>query len=72
MHQVTEEEAKTNIDSLLKEALSGEEILITIGGQTVTMKVSSKAPDRKPGSAKGQIWMSEDFDEPLEEFKEYM
>lgn len=71
MHQVTEEEAKTNIDSLLKEALSGEEILITVGGQTVTMKVT---PNKQPkfGSAKGQVWMSDDFDEPLEEFKDYM
>jgi len=34
MHQVTEEEAKTNIGSLLKEALNGEEIFIIIGGQT--------------------------------------
>ncbi len=23
----------------------------------------------KPGSAKGKIWMAEDFDEPLDEFK---
>ena len=27
---------------------------------------------RKPGSAKGKIWISDDFDEPLDEFKEYM
>jgi DNA-damage-inducible protein J len=24
------------------------------------------------GKYKGQIWMSDDFDEPMEEFKEYM
>ena len=24
------------------------------------------------GSLKGKIWMSDDFDEPLEDFKEYM
>lgn len=24
------------------------------------------------GSLKGKIWMSEDFDEPLEDFKDYM
>ena len=34
-------------------------------------------PNRKAGSAKGivgmsdDVWMSDDFDEPLEEFKEY-
>ena len=26
----------------------------------------------KRGSAKGKIWLSDDFDEPLEDFKEYM
>lgn len=26
----------------------------------------------KAGSARGQVWMAEDFDEPLEDFKEYM
>lgn len=29
-----------------------------------------KAP--KLGCMKGKIWMSDDFDEPLEDFKEYM
>ena len=27
---------------------------------------------RKPGLLKGKIFMADDFDEPLEEFKEYM
>jgi hypothetical protein len=27
---------------------------------------------RKPGSAKGLIWMSDDFDDPLEDFAEYV
>jgi hypothetical protein len=27
---------------------------------------------RKAGSAKGLIWMSDDFDDPLEDFREYM
>jgi hypothetical protein len=33
---------------------------------------SVKLYPAKAGSAKGQVWMSDDFDEPLEEFKEYM
>jgi antitoxin (DNA-binding transcriptional repressor) of toxin-antitoxin stability system len=33
--------------------------------------LESVRPNRKPGSAKGLIWMSDDFDEPLEEFREY-
>jgi addiction module RelB/DinJ family antitoxin len=31
---------------------------------------TKKAP--KPGCLKGKIWMADDFDEPLEDFKEYM
>jgi antitoxin (DNA-binding transcriptional repressor) of toxin-antitoxin stability system len=31
-----------------------------------------KKATRKLGSAKGQVWMSDDFDAPLEEFKEYI
>lgn len=26
----------------------------------------------KPGGLKGKIWMADDFDEPLDEFKPYM
>lgn len=29
-------------------------------------------PYRRAGSAEGLVWMSDDFDEPLEDFKEYM
>ena len=28
--------------------------------------------ERKLGCLKGQIWMAEDFDAPLEDFKDYM
>jgi len=38
---------------------------------------TSKLPTKKPfsdlfGEWSGQIWMSDDFDEPLEDMKEYM
>jgi hypothetical protein len=29
------------------------------------------APERQPGSAKGQIWIADDFDAPLDDFKDY-
>lgn len=35
-------------------------------------KAGRKLKERKPGAAKGLIKMSSDFDEPLEDFKEYM
>jgi hypothetical protein len=35
-------------------------------------KKEEKKKQPKYGCAKGQIYMSPDFDEPLEDFKEYM
>ena len=33
---------------------------------------SQEKPKRKLGSLNGQMWMADDFDAPLDEFKEYM
>ncbi len=35
-------------------------------------KTTSTTNNRGYGSLKGQIWMSEDFNEPLEDFEDYM
>ncbi|MFM7437386.1 MAG: DUF2281 domain-containing protein [Snowella sp.] len=37
--------------------------------------MAKNSPIKRPlkrGSAKGRVWMSDDFDQPLEDFKEYM
>ena len=51
----------------------GEEIIITRDNHPILklIQVSSQPKRRQRGSAKGQIWMAADFDEPLEDFKEY-
>ncbi len=74
MHQVSSEEAKTVLDDLIAEALKGEAVYISANGQQVVQLVPVGQPKRRPkfGSAKGLIVMSDDFDEPLEDFKEYM
>ena len=46
--------------------LEGKTFQIFIPEQNTTKK------RRQSGSAKGQIWMSPDFDEPLEDFEDYM
>ena len=38
----------------------------------VEYKISPIKKPLKRGSAKGKVWTSSDFDEPLEDFKEYM
>ena len=41
---------------------------------TFTPKAAEQKPikERVPGCLKGQIWMAEDFDAPLDDFKDYM
>jgi prevent-host-death family protein len=60
-------EAKTHFSRLLQRVLAGEEIVIAKGGTPVAKLVPlrPKQARRKPGSAKGQIVISDDFDAPL-------
>ena len=76
MQQVTLEEAAQKLPELFDAAMRGEEILVTANGElnATIQLVPRTAEERRPqfGSAKGKIWMADDFDAPLEEFKEYM
>ena len=74
MYQIELEKAKAQIESVLQTALDGEEVVITQNEQPVLklVSISSAKSRRQRGSAKGLITMSDDFDEPLEDFAEYM
>ncbi len=74
MTQLDITQAKADISKVLDLAIKGEEIVITQDDKPVA-KISPILPIKRPlkrGSAKGKVWMSDDFDEPLEDFKEYM
>ncbi|MEH2163892.1 MAG: type II toxin-antitoxin system prevent-host-death family antitoxin [Nostoc sp.] len=74
MQQITLTEASQNLPGLIEAALSGEEIIIIKDNQPL-VKLTPVSPvqhRRQPGTAKGLITISEGFDEPLEDFKEYM
>ena len=74
MYQIELEKAKTQLESVIQSALDGEEVIITQNEEAV-LKLVPLAPSktrRKAGSAKGMVSMAEDFDEPLEDFQEYM
>lgn len=72
--------ANAQLKEIIEAALRGEEVLVTTKDDAGERVVQIFAFQLKPevarrrgfGSAKGQIWMSDDFDEPLEEFEEYM
>lgn len=74
MYEIELEQAKAQLERVIQTALDGEEVVITQNQEAVLKLVPVPRPKgrRKAGSAKGLISMAEDFDEPLEDFKEYM
>lgn len=76
MQEITLAEASKNLPELIEAAISGEEVVILKDSQPV-VKLTPVTPVKKrrpakAGSAKGLITISDDFDEPLEDFKDYM
>ena len=74
MQQVNIEDAKAHLPELIEAAIVGEEIVITKDDQPMVTLMPVRQKKRRPqfGSAKGMIIIHDDFDEPLEGFKEYM
>ena len=74
LHQVDLIEAKARLSDLIEAAIHGAEVLITKANQPVVrlVPVEPERPRPKFGSAKGMVHMTDDFDEPLEEFREYL
>ncbi|HST60279.1 MAG TPA: type II toxin-antitoxin system prevent-host-death family antitoxin [Longimicrobium sp.] len=66
--------AKSQLPELVRQAARGDDVILTEGGEPVAMIIPitrAHAP-RQFGSAKGLIEMRDDFDEPLDDFREYM
>jgi prevent-host-death family protein len=60
-------QARTQFSQLLDRVQCGEEIIIAKAGRPIArlVPISMPAKPRKPGSAKGLITLSADFDAPL-------
>lgn len=60
-------EAKTHLSRLLERVERGEEIVIARAGKPVARLVPAEPKPKRGmyGKYKGQIWMSEDFNDPL-------
>lgn len=65
MDSVNVHQAKTQLSRLLERVERGEEIVIARNGRPVAKIVPLAREPRKPGSLKGLIRMSDDFDDPL-------
>ena len=73
--QVNIHEAKTQLSKLIQAALNGKQVIIARGNKPVVRlevlpEIRGK---RRIGNAKGLILaMDDDFDEPLDDLREYM
>ena len=74
MYRVNIHEAKTHFSKLIRKVLNGEEVIISKGNKPVAKLVALDGEKlaRKLGTAKGQIAVAPDFDEPLADFKDYI
>ena len=74
MTQVNIAQAKARFSELVRKAISGEEVVIARDNKPLLKLVplTADSKPRKPGGARGKIWMAPDFDETPADFKEYL
>lgn len=66
--------AKTHLASILDKVAHGQTFVVTKHGKPIAqiIPVNQRPTVRLAGQWRGRIWMADDFDAPLEDFKEYM
>jgi len=75
MTQVTIHEAKTHLSKLIRQVLTGEEVIIAKGKQPLVklVMIPELRAQRRIGGAEGVVtFLTDDFDAPLDDFKEFM
>lgn len=75
MTLVTIHEAKTHLSRLIQLALNGEDVIIAKGKQPMVklVVVPEMQKQRRIGGAQSAILdIADDFDEPMDDFAEYM
>jgi prevent-host-death family protein len=68
-------DAKARLSDLVRRALLGEDVVIAKDNKPLVKLVPltpALSRDRTPGSAKGQVTMSPDFDRTPEDFADYI
>jgi antitoxin (DNA-binding transcriptional repressor) of toxin-antitoxin stability system len=74
MFEVSVEKTQTiQLPDLIDSVVNGEEVIFTQNNLPIAKLVAVRQDKPRPqfGSAKGLFIMSEDFNEPLEDFDEY-
>jgi antitoxin (DNA-binding transcriptional repressor) of toxin-antitoxin stability system len=73
MIQISAQQASNNLEELLTKVAHGQELVI-IGSDGSAFKLLALPRSPKPifGSARGSVSIAPDFDDPLEDFAEYL
>jgi prevent-host-death family protein len=73
MEQFNVAEAKARFSHLVRKALAGEEVVIARDNKPVVRLVPIRRAvrRRRPGSAKGRVWMAKDYGAPLPDLADY-
>ena len=71
MQEVKITELRQHLPEYLRRVEAGDEIAVTVRGRVVARLVPEPRP-RAPGSARGQVTMTEDFDVPMDELGEWV
>ncbi len=76
MQQINIPETSKHLPELIEAAIKGEEIILTKDDQPIAKLLPvppvKKRHPAKTGSAKGLVTIADDFDEPIDDFKDYM
>lgn len=74
MAQFNVAEAKARFSELVQKAVSGEEVVIARDNRPLLRlaPLTVRGGKRKPGSARGRVWMAPDFDATPADFEEYV
>jgi antitoxin (DNA-binding transcriptional repressor) of toxin-antitoxin stability system len=74
MRKISVGDAEKQLRHLIDEVDRGEEVVITRGdgASFKLVPLPKQTPHPTFGSAAGEVWVSEDFDAPLDDFDDYM
>ncbi len=76
MSTISIQDAQTRLSELIHRLTPGQEVIITENDQPVARLTLATPAERKPrvlGTLKGTVLhMAPDFDEPLDDFQDYM
>lgn len=72
MLKIDAADPQIKLHELINAILEGEGIVILTAEDAIQLVPVSTKKRRRAGTAEGLIWIADDFDAPLDDFKEYM